>query len=206
MWKIFALVLALVLLAGCASVAEPAVADVTPTEAEETTTEVTTTTAIAIEPREWYGVPQAFWPVLDAFYLAHDPRPYVRYRAGFAVVDINNDGVLELVLLRHTEVPPEIGQSDYMLSAIYTVHHHEAIRLNSWPLSNGVVLTADGIIYSYATGSRGEMFRSSYNLAPNATLLTHLSLVRQNEYDGLAFWSYIDPPNPMQFNFIPIEQ
>ncbi|MCL2446315.1 MAG: hypothetical protein FWD06_06070 [Oscillospiraceae bacterium] len=61
MKKIIALLLVLVFLAGCASVAEPVGADANPPEVDaaiETTMVQAATTLPA--PREWPGVPQAY--------------------------------------------------------------------------------------------------------------------------------------------------
>ena len=241
MKKIIALLLALALLGACAA---PVV--VVETTAEYVTTEQATTTTewIPLEtqplvlPTSFRGAPEVYWPVLRYLYMFNDSHEgnvmyamdalgfagfgfAARGNNGYAVVDINGDGIYELILLGQFE-----GQAPHMI-ALFTQHDGVAVRLGSWTHRASAVLTVDGIIYDRASNSSESSVHTSAKLEPGATRLTTLSFHEHDFIDGQnvmrtvphgewqpsseeeiqALWhNLINPPNPMQFNFIPIEQ
>jgi len=142
----------LMLFVGC-GVAAPVGADVNSPETTEyviTTTEESTTAA----PREWPGVPEVYWDILNS--PGHFPTP----AAGFALVDINGDGVLELVIAGH-----------YELLGLYTQQNGHAYRLGIGGIGRqSLSIAQDGtVIGSYSRG----IFSS--RLEPHATRLTNIS-------------------------------
>jgi len=230
MKKLFALLLTLVLLGACAApvvVDEPAVA----TE-EITTTEAVATTLPA--PREWPGVPQAYWAVLDEFYafvqsVRHgDPEPnwgnlpFTGFphnigqpgNASFALVDINHDGRQELVLFHETN-----------MLALFTYYEGVAIVLEGWGHHRErVIMAANGTIFTRGFAGANQVLHSSYILEPDAIQLTELThyfasfMTDEPTFtdidgeqhliiEGQEPWrDYLNPPNPMQFEFVPLGQ
>lgn len=204
----------LMLLVGC-GVASPAGADATLIETTEyvtTTTEETTEEPATAEPREWPGVPQAYWAILDNPYSTPWPA------SGFSLVDINNDGVLELVLL--SRVGTEDGE--YALVGLFTQQDGVAHGLAFGGNRFGFAITADGTIYTGNSIRDGQdtQMQSTSRLERHATELTPLTRTTLfwNE-DGLwyrnaqgilrevteeEYWEIIrrhdNPANPMQFN------
>jgi len=210
MKKILALLLALVLLGACAA---PAMVE---DESAVTTEEITTTPPT---PREWLGVPQAYWTVLDNWYGSP--------RIGYALVDINGDGIEELLILQEFSPWGEHDEFIEILS-IYTHRNDELVTLALFrPTSSGSGRIAeDGTIFMYREWRDVTTF-SSHRLEPGATALTQLtgwSIETINIYgDVIAhrgttpisleeFWTayrryaqrYANQPNPMQFEFIPL--
>jgi len=164
---------------------------------------------------EWPDVPEAYWAVLD--YLPHAGFPGER-PVYFAVADINNDGIPELVLLCADR--ENIGR--------YTLSGNEPVRLEfgNFAANWRGIVTADGIIYSTRHSNNATAF--SYQLEPNTAQLALLTawhtevtengrayfqgydpqtrvLITQEKFH--AWWEhYNHPPNPMQFDFVPIER
>ncbi|MCL2194633.1 MAG: hypothetical protein FWB76_01645 [Oscillospiraceae bacterium] len=95
--RMIGLALGLLVLAGCGRMATLPVVDEPATETTEyitTTTEATTTEeSTTAVPREWPGVPHAYWEILNS------PGNFPSPAAGFALADINGDGVVELVMV-----------------------------------------------------------------------------------------------------------
>jgi hypothetical protein len=199
MKKLLALLLVLVLLflMGCTSVVEPVGTDANPP--------VTTTTLPA--PREWPGVPQAYWAVLDEQYLHYLFSGSGNFH-GYAVADINGDGVPELILMfRWTDdEEPRVG-------AILTLDGDEPVTVTSFAVRHGDhgVITADGTIYrTFLMLGANIRGLSSYRLVPNTIELTTLTQYRFEaeeiaEDENWAMWhTYRNPPNLMQLEFIPL--
>jgi len=153
---------------------------------------------------------------------------------GYALVDINGDGRQELVLLHMARVPVSGDWSDEdgewevrpSMIAIYTTDGNEAVKLGDWTWRSNAVLTADGIIFDRGSNSGFSSNFTTLKLEPGATRLTQLSCyttdfiggervfrIGHGEWQPLSeerheqLWDSLDnPPNPMPFNFIPIEQ
>jgi len=221
MKKLLALLFVLVFLVGCVSTTEPVGTDANPPEVNatiETTTEQASTTLPA--PREWPGVPQAYWAVLD--------DNYGRNRVGYALVDINRDGIDELLILQ------DWHDGFIEIIAIYTYKDGEAVNLVLYnPTSSGSGrLAEDGTLFMYIEW-RDNFGFTSHQLEPGATTLTELTSWRSNivgidddneliinYYRGslsitaeeyyAAYQRYVqqyrNPPNPMQFEFVPLGQ
>jgi len=211
MKKIISLALVLLLLAACAAPAvdEPATTEYITTTEQPTTTEEPTTA----EPREWPGVPQAYWAILD------NPTQYPSRASGFALVDINNDGVLELVMISR-------WTTGNVLVGLYTQRDGEAYRLAVGGGGRfGFEIAADGTVF-HGSGGMGHNFFGSWRLEPHAvepTQLTRISTVAHWDddtqsstftYENLQgergeitkeaheamMQRYAYPANPMQFN------
>jgi len=222
-YKLIATLLVLVLLlAACGA---PVAEQIEPATQEITTTEPTTT----LVPREWSGVPQAYWAVLNTVQDVHITRYPTSYPTHFALADINGDGVVELVLAQVWD------DASYFLRAIYTQHNDRAYNLATAP-NHHLSISADGIVYTHAQSGSSFWHFGSERLEPNATQLTPITqttVTNDNGYftigdprepenrrellpgefyeiivygDNDRFLHYLFPPNPMQFNFIPLEQ
>jgi len=161
MRKILALALALLFLAGCASVAEPVGADeylpIATTEETTTTTEpLTTQPTLTLERPD---VPQVFWGVS----LGHNPSPAVY----FALADINGDGVQELILACCCQ----------QLVGLLTQQNGEAVRLayGGWG-HFGLHIAADGTVRrTRFSGGSSVWFANSNRLESFATELTQIT-------------------------------
>jgi len=229
MKKLLALLFALALLGACAA---PALVDYAAETTEQTTTAEPTT--MAAPTREWPGVPQAYWAVLDTFLyeVSYDHwLSWFRSTAAFAIADINGDGAPNLILsLEHENI-----------DRIYTMIDNEPVQLADFsaPIHRSVRIAEDGTIF-YSGGSRYFVAMSSSRLQSGAAELTNLSswhvlyspiiydadlgdyirparhyrgsYIDENKQSITAeeFYAiqqqYYNPPNPMQFNFIPLEQ
>lgn len=185
--------------------------------------------------------PEAYGPILDALrilsivggneldqrgdaftksanFLNFAGYNYITDNMGYAVVDINGDGTLELVLLNETM---------HML-ALYTLRGSEPIWLTGWTHRSYGTITADGTIYSSGANSASSSILYTHKLEPGADSLTELSYYFYDYVDGqglklressggewrpateeeitklIARWD--NPPKPMKLTFIPIEQ
>ncbi|MCL2531069.1 MAG: hypothetical protein FWE40_02790 [Oscillospiraceae bacterium] len=174
--RLIGLVLALLLLAGCGRMATFPVVDtwVPP----ETTEHITTTTeATTAAPREWLGVPQAYWAILDS--PGHFPSP----AAGFALADINGDGVLELVMISEWE----------NLVGLFTQRDGVAYNLGIGSDHRfGLHIWADGTIHMGNAIRDGQNTRllGTYRLEAHATELTQLTdeVLFTHKEDGWTRW------------------
>ncbi|MCL1952560.1 MAG: hypothetical protein FWF60_07005 [Oscillospiraceae bacterium] len=152
----------------------------------------------------------------------------VKGNMGYAVADINGDGTPELLWLgKNRENPDEI-----LLYALFTLKDGAPVRLFSRGLRWPGVLARDGMLYCAVQG--GMMTNLiSYRLEPGAAELTQADAYcrlwlgelesrfvyfrgDEEEYDeGQAIpqaefetlqEQYLNPPDPMEFTFIPIEK
>ncbi|MCL2194516.1 MAG: hypothetical protein FWB76_00995 [Oscillospiraceae bacterium] len=230
MKKLCALLCVLVLLGACAS---PALVNDEPTTEQATTTEPPTTAA---PTREWPGVPQAYWAILENSAPREDweplfPPSILRF---YALADINNDGVPELIMA-HMWVSSDV---EPVISRIYTLDGDEPVFLEGFnPVRSRGHIADDGTIYG-ARYHHGHWWLWSSVLNPHATELTQLSAwsaenlawdfyqeepwyvepdfiyfrgineVHRQQITAEEFYAatpgYDPPPNPMQFEFIPL--
>ena len=193
-------------------------------------------------PQSYRGAPIEYKPQLDDLYLLserirrgdkigavfHDDwvgetgfAEIPSGELGYAVVDINSDGIPELLL----------GTKDKLVDSspdsIFTLRDGEPVLLQSfWGRSCGAV-SADGTIYNVGSGSAWHAYLSSYKLYENADALTQLTAINsdysnldekpyyfqivdgRNHYiseDGFRRFleTYLDPPEKMKLTFIPI--
>ena len=245
-----ALILCLCLLVLCAcGQAEP---EETTGAATTITTQTTTTTApttLPINyPAAYRDAPVAYKPVLDAFYmidqlvlpenwdeLFSDAYAFVWEEThlstgecptfaplGYAVVDINNDGIPELLLLSEESwVTDEEGR---YIHSLFTLKDNQPVNISAYSSRHRGYLAADGTIYTSSSGGAPHHILASYKLKPGATELTKLT--EYHAYSGDCFIGplegerqpitqaefsklleqYDNPPNPMPLNFIPVEQ
>lgn len=92
----------------------------------------------------------------------------------YAVADINNDGVLELLLGNIK------GLKAACPNSIFTISNGEAVLVDSfWTRSSGVI-AADGIIYNTWADGAGEQYLWSFKLEKNADTLTKLTDLRSD--------------------------
>jgi len=240
MRKIFALLLVLVLLAACAA---PVVMEETATEQTTTTTEWTSPeTQPTVLPTSFRGAPEVYWPVLQELYrivhdgfnwgereadptLTFDPTMILGDTFGYAIADINGDGVQELILLQDGswDGPP-------ILLKLYTLYNGEPVLLNFAHRRGYVIIAENGAIYSGFTTGAGSFNRMSHVLESNRQRLTEVYFydiywqgrewivltyrnadgegqrnITEEEYETFL-WERHSDIIPMRLNFIPIEQ
>ena len=250
MKTLFTALLCLCLLALCAC-GRAMPEETTATTAITTAALITTTEPPTMPPIEYPAsykdAPEAYKPILDELYeLAQllrldkskvaDSRGYGIWlfdsdypegSFGYAIVDINRDGVEELLMLRKDFWEWEHGRGPITL-ALFTLKDNKPVLLDAfWSRYIGN-LTADGTIYvSDDRASQGRQL-CSYKLNAGASELAQLSEytcllneriphtyfkgnydnqqpITEEEYNELHE-KYTNPPNPMPLNFITIEQ
>ena len=145
-------------------------------------------------------------------------------KLGYAVKDINNDSTPELLLLAGNYSDTE----EYVICSLFTLTNGKPVHLGMGFLERcRTSIAADGTIYERVWNGAGRENLSSYLLKPGASELTRLTEYDSDGMHSLYFkgnyyhgeWEYVTeeeynafyekcdtPPNPMQFNFIPIEQ
>jgi len=246
--KLFAAVLCVLLAGLCACGRAEPEAETTRATAQATTTAATTTTEPpTMEPIEcpatYRDAPKDYKPILDALYAtalarndnrdwdwAMDVREKIVFlpnwvnssteELGYAIVDINRDGILELLLLCKGS-----------LFSLFTLEDTNPVfLLGDWGDNCHGRFAADGTLYvTHLIGSASGSTLASYRLEPGASKLTEIesyyfhfmyddpfvnyknaSGEGKHPYTEKEFEAYLNmytnPPNPMQFNFIPIEQ
>lgn len=194
-------------------------------------------------PQSYQGAPEEYQSILDSLYLfaeltrQEEVPPggelwehigfvdYPQGRLGYAVTDINSDGITELIL--GAEVNSPDGATEFDPYSIFTLRSGEPVFLTSfWSRSRGVI-TADGTIYNVGSGGAAYTYLSAYRLDKKADKLTQLTDIRsdysasenkayfvqvtegKNHYISQAEFDkwcelYGAPPDVMQWNFIPI--
>ncbi|MCC8122752.1 MAG: hypothetical protein LIO58_04345 [Oscillospiraceae bacterium] len=141
-------------------------------------------------PLSYQGAPEAYKPILDALFLLEARKneevssedlervgfaeyPYSSTLA-YACADLNNDGILELLL----------GSLDGLNSSapnsIFTLKDGQPVLLASFWSRNRGVISADGTIYSAGSGGAAYTYLSSYRLNQNADTLTQLTDMRSD--------------------------
>jgi hypothetical protein len=193
-------------------------------------------------PEAYPGAPCAYKPILDDLFffekhwkseghlfngyflpVGFAEYPYPRFaNFGYALVDINNDGVLAL-LLGTIE-----GLNNASPLAIYTIINGQPVLVTQfWSRSRGVI-AQDGTIYRVGSGGAGYTKLSSYTLDENADTLTQLTEIKpdfcplekkpyyiqvingRNHYiSGEEFFSLLEmyayPSDRMQLTVMPID-
>jgi len=149
--------------------------------------------------------------------IAFDEEGEFRHNyIGYAVKDINSDGVPELLIM--TDFPSVLS--------LFTLKDNEPVHLDSYWSRYYGRFAAGGTIYVSAIFNSGGTV-CSFELKPGATVLTALTEYSfKVDFDGEGFsyeiagderiltddefqaWleQYTNPPNPMPLTFIPIEQ
>jgi len=195
-------------------------------------------------PQSYLGAPSAYKPILDDLYLFSERirlgesfdytwenagnlgfREPPQHGFGYALADINNDGIPELFLGSMD------GLNNASPNSIFTLKDGSPVLLTSfWSRSRGKI-SEDGIIYSVGSGGAAYTYLSSYRLDKNTDSLTLLTDMRSDyaELDGeyysyyvkvvngknqyitkKEFWEYCDnynnPPKPMELKVFPISK
>ena len=217
----------------------------TASAAAPTTTTETPATVLIEYPASYRDAPAAYKPNLDALYALEqllrqdkegelfapgsDTFPlfqdclekafihdiYGNGGFGYAIKDINKDGIVELIILQNEE--------ENFMCSIYTLKHGKPVNLDYYGRRFPGRLTADGTIYQTQYGGTSRFMKSSRLKAgaSELTLLTEYYMEHPDCYKGAydgerepiteeeweAVWEqYSNPPNPMPLTFIPIEQ
>ncbi|MDR2688079.1 MAG: hypothetical protein LBB75_10025 [Oscillospiraceae bacterium] len=189
-------------------------------------------------PASYKAAPEAYWPILDGLYrfvyavrqdnlaLATEALDNVRIPSlyagsdiddlGYAVADINHDGIPELVILRKASV-----------LSLHTLKEGKPVfLLGDWGSRTVGRFTEDGTLYTQWSGG-GGMSLCSYRLKPGADKLTqieesffefmfdtHILQFRNAGGEGersftdeeyrAMYEEYNNPSRPMRLDFIPI--
>ena len=209
-----------------------------PTTTQSPTITAAPTTQLIQYPASYKDAPEAYKPVLDAFYYQARPTHWGDGEAcviggeyiaepiftqtdnlGYAIKDINNDGIPELLLLDLNNIGwgnPE----GLFIHALFTLKDDKPVELGQYWRRNHIQLAADGTIYEY-----GVRNYASYKLDAQATELTRINAfhndgaancfartgdgewepITDDEYNALLKL-HSNPPNPMPLTFILIEQ
>ena len=217
-------------------------ATTTVTTSATTTAAPTTTEPPTLEPIEcpasYKDAPEAYWPILDNLYtfvyFAHQDDPDLTSDAfyktgipnfsvhftpddlGYAIADINNDGILELLILR---------KGGNLLSLYTLKDDNPVFLLGDWGSRTTGGFWADGTLYTQWSSGSG-MWLCNYRLEPGAGKLTEVEsnffefmydthILHFKNADGEGERPFTDeeframsakPTNPIKFSFIPIEQ
>lgn len=146
-------------------------------------------------PLSYQGAPSGYRSILDNLYLlsehmhGEEPLDSILEEVGFAeyprdgklayaVVDINDDNVPELLL----------GTVDGLRNAaphsIFTIKDGKPVLLGSFWSRNSGVISADGIIYRIGSGGASYTYLSSYKLDKKADTLTQLTDIHSDYSDS----------------------
>jgi hypothetical protein len=230
---------ALCLLCACGEAAPEetgAVGTTLPVTTQATTTEAFTTIHIEY-PASYKDAPAAYKPVLDEFYYQAqsgehsgeglgkayilEPWFFEKDDFGYAVKDINSDGVPELLLLTQGHKEYAAAGEPFILS-LFTLANDKPVHLAYYWRRECARLAADGTIYFL--GGRGGSYTGlrSYVLDAGTSALRQLSEYTRDAgrffegpYGGQPmeeeafnelYRKYDNPSNPMKLKFIPIGQ
>jgi hypothetical protein len=192
-------------------------------------------------PEAYPGAPCAYKPILDDLFLFEKhlmsegypfdgyflpegfvEYPYIKDNLGYALVDINNDGALTLLL------GTIYGLNNAAPHAIYTLINGEPVLVAQfWSRFRGVI-AQDGTIYSVRSGGAAYTYLSSYRLYENASALTQLTEIKSDysasegkpyyiqvingrnhyisEEEFMGFWEmYRNPSDRMKLTVMPID-
>ena len=249
MKRILAAMLSLCLLALCAC-GQPAPTHTTVQTTATTTTQAPTTQPIEY-PSSYKDAPAAYKLVLDDLYalkqwlwngnvdwrmVDYDKIDEFSYANdifgawtqdpvdGYAVKDINNDGIQELLLF-------QAPSSDALnLRSLFTLSDGQPVCLGFYGPRHWGGIAVDGTVYYGGSGSAASGRIETYRLKPHAATLTLVAghdydywppeevdtyyklvdgervIVDEKAYNAIAK-QYADPEkNPMKFDYIPIEQ
>jgi len=154
-------------------------------EKETTAAGLTTTEPATIDP----ALIEAYKPIQDEFArLAKEgPEDHGAWEAlgfkevpqepkegalGYAVIDINGDGIPELLLM---EKDSWANPGEPAINALYTLQKREPVLIGQyWSRSRGH-LGKDGRLFTVGSGSAESVYLDSYELKPGAAELTHMT-------------------------------
>jgi len=153
---------------------------------EETTTGTTKAEPTTIDP----ALIAAYDPIIDEFarLATENPDDYDAWEAlgfneppreaaegslGYAVKDINGDGIPELLLLEKGSWGA--GAEGTAMCALYTLQNRKPVLIGQyWSRSRGH-LGADGRLFTAGSSSAFTAYLDSYELKPGAGELTHMT-------------------------------
>jgi len=156
--------------------------------------------------------------------MLFSPTPYdvaskIEGFLGYAVKDINNDGVPELLILARDNGVNEDSE-ELFIYELYTLKDNEPLSLGTYWRDYQANIAADGTIYIDKITYLSEQLYF-YELDAGAAELTLLyyydgtryyqiidgeaNFITRNEFEELKL-EYINQPNQMKFSFIPVEQ
>lgn len=192
-------------------------------------------------PSSYKSAPKAYKPILDDLYkcaqlIFRDDCDQIDWdyiygetnfgerplgQLGYMLVDINKDGIAELMLMSGQ---PE---DDTFLWSLFVLKDNKPVHiLSNSPVSRCTwYFTMDGTFYQVGNGGSFSTFVSSWKLKPGAAELTELTdywcdsslrfycshingkkeYITKKEFEAMHE-KYSNPPNQMEFTFIPIEQ
>jgi len=213
-----------------------------------TTTQVPKIKPTIEYPVSYKDAPEAYKPILDDLYkfvytlsnglelddsysgktgIAEIPAAFYRNgnfdngSIGYAIKDINNDGIPELMLLNNDHY----STNEQFVLSLFTLNNDVPVFLEHYWVRSYARFAADGTIYNIGSGGAATTYLSKYKLEPDSTELTKLpgeymsdwgpifveiidddrkSIAEKEFYKLLELYS--NPPSPMKLNFIPIEQ
>lgn len=153
---------------------------------------------LAEYPIAYQGVPEAYKPILDALFLlekrlrqeeydsekdletigfTYDPFP--RDSAlGYVLADLNNDGVLELLLGTID------GLNDSAPNSIFTLRDGQPVLLASFWNRNRGVVSEDGTIYNVGSGGASNTYLSSFSLDQKTGKLIQMTKMESGYSDS----------------------
>jgi len=226
-----------------------------PTTTAEPTTTAPVTQPVKV-PDSYKDAPAAYKPILDDLYrfvtiisgnemvdilpsgkaeimempygiLENDV--YQKGFMGYAVKDINQDGVPELIILSKAYD----GKNVPFIYSIFTLKNNKPVNIGIYWSRNKGKLAADGTIYNLSSGGAAYTHFYSYRLKSGASKLTLLTeyqsdtnddrypdksidiyyqvvdgekiFITRDEFFNDLWDKYDNPPNPMPLDFIPID-
>lgn len=151
--------------------------------------------AIPIEyPQSYQDAPSAYKPILDDLYLffeylrrgesiddAWGETGFVELpgdELGYAVIDLNNDGIPELLLGSIN------GLNNSAPHSVFTLKSGKPVLLTSFGSRDAGVILADGTIYCIGSGGAAYTYLSSFRLDKNADALTELTDIHSDYSDS----------------------
>jgi len=229
-------ILLALLLGLCALAACKKTPPVIPTTAATTEPAIITTAALAAA--------DAYAPILEEYarlvQTLRDGEPdydewealgfvevsYFEYKEGalgYAVKDINGDGIPELLLLENDSWG---NPGEPAINSLFTLKDGKPVNIGQYWSRHRGHLAADGTIYTVGSSSAWSTYLDSYALEPGAAELTHLTEyytdiddqenqfwvrvvdgaqenITEAEFDALVP-KYEEPANLMKLDFIPI--
>jgi len=97
---------------------------------------------------------------------------------GYAIHDINGDGVDELFI-----ISGNYYESGIFIHAIFTHDGENPMLVDAFWTRHSCVIDENGIIYNYGSAGAWNNYRASYYLAPNSASLVMIEMVGIEDYD-----------------------